>query len=95
MKDLSIVVPRVPFLKLVKESFAVYLHLLRLLWMLYLRGGSRSIEAIRKDGTRVDFSRKFRLDGTTFVLQTQGKRLRRIPASQIVEIEDKGDYGYR
>ena len=38
--------------------------------------------------------RQYRMDGTTFVVETSLGEERRVPASLIDRIEDKGDWGY-
>lgn len=82
------------FLRLVKESLLAYLHLIRLLWQYYQREGARSVAACLVNGKHLDLSQGFALDGTVLVVNREGKKTFRVPASRILGIIDKGDYGY-
>lgn len=52
-----------------------------------------SREVILQGGERVNLH-CYRIDGTTFVVETSNGESRRVPASMIVDVEDKGDWGY-
>ena len=85
---------RVPLRTHLADSFGSFAHLLVLLWQAWTRDGVRSIEAKLHDGGHVSLQHGFRLDGTTFVVTRDDGTTRRIPASTIEQIVDKGDYGY-
>lgn len=76
------------------DSFGTYLHLAGLVWQAWWTAGDRSRAAELKDGTYVPLHRLFDLDGTTLVIERDDGSIRRIPASRVRRIVDKGDFGY-
>ncbi len=74
------------------SSFKTWLHAARAHRKLQSCNGL-SREAVLANGERVNMSR-YRIDGTTFVVETDNGATRRIPASLIVDVEDRGDWGY-
>lgn len=84
----------VPFRTHLADSFASLVHLLSLLGQAWMREGTRSIEAKLRSGEHVSLAGGFRLDGTTFIVTRDDGTPRRVPASSIEQIVDKGDYGY-
>lgn len=85
---------RVPLRTHLADSFGTFLHMLMLLLQHWSRGGDRSTEAVLRNGEFVSLQHGFRLDGTTFLVTRDDGTTRRIPASTIEQIVDKGDYGY-
>lgn len=84
----------VPLRKQLADSFGTYLHLVRLLLQAKSHQGDRSRTAVLFDGTKVSLSQLFDLDGTTLLVPREDGTIRRIPASQILRIEDKQNWGY-
>lgn len=76
------------------DTTGVYFHLAGLVWQAWWRAGDRSRQAELTDGSYVPLHQLFGLDGTTLVVERDDGTLRRIPASRVRRIVDKGDHGY-
>ncbi len=81
-----------------KEVLALigaFFHCWGLLRGVKSRRGCRSYYArIEKTGESILLSDGFNLDGTDFLINDRDGSIRRVPASEILCIEDKGDWGY-
>lgn len=87
------VIRHMPVRTMIAESFGTYLHLLRLLWQIW-GSDERTIIAVLKDGSVVQFDQGYSTDGTTFVVKRKDGTLRRVPASTVHHFEDRHDWGY-
>lgn len=94
MSDVAHAAPQSHFKELLGLTGAFF-HCWGLLRGVKSRRGCRSYYARMKNtGEAILLSDGFNLDGTDFLIKDRDGSVRRVPASEILCIEDKGDWGY-